>query len=121
MLLNETKFWFKKYSVYIAIFLMIILLFKSCNSCSAERRYEYILANTIDSYTYNIDSMQNVIDDYKNTCGKLQDSLSVLKHENNLLESIIEEVRQDKEYYKNQNRNLTNVAKNLSVRKDTIK
>jgi DNA gyrase/topoisomerase IV subunit A len=65
--------------------------------------------------------MQTVIDDYKTTCKKLQDSLSILKHENELLEYIIKEVKQDKEYYKNQNINLTNVANNLSVKKDTIK
>ena len=37
-----------------------------------------------------------------------------------MLKAIISEVKNDKEYYKKQNRNLVNMANNLS-KKDTIK
>ena len=121
--MNKIKTWIKEHYMLIIICLLILMMLKSCKSCSAERRFEY----TINKYNYIIDSVNNITDSLKHTIDtkniinkQLIDSINTLKYENNILRSVIDDTKKDKEYYRKQNRNLVNVAENLS-KKDTIK
>lgn len=121
------KYWIKKYSYTIIIFLLVVLFMKSCKSCSIERHYNYNVKQ-IETFNKNIiDSLYDVInynnlkyDSLQRKNELLLDSLHNITYENNILKTIILEVRNDKEYYKNQNINLVNIANNLYT-KDTIK
>ena len=114
--MKEIIYWIKKYSMTIITILIALLLLKSCKSCSSERKYEYTKAK----YNYTIDSMQLVIESKIYDNKLLNDTINNLRHENSLLKDVITDVKKDKEYYRKQNRNLANVAENLS-KKDTIK
>lgn len=117
----------KKYSKYIIVFLLVLLLFKNCNSCSDKRQYEYNIKQIEINNSKYVDSLLDVIGNneylYDSLLKKnelLKDSLHNIYYENTALKAIISEVKSDKEYYKKQNRNLVNMANNLS-KKDTIK
>lgn len=118
--MKELKYWLNKYSTTIICFLMILLLFKSCKSCSTDKRYEYNIKNKTEHYINIIDSMQVIINEQSLNNSRLKDSIMTLQYENNILMTVIDDVKQDKEYYRKQNRNLVNMAENLS-KKDTIK
>ena len=124
---KEIKYWVNKYSTYIITILIAVLFLKSCKSCSTEKRYEYnikqttnVYTNIIDSLNKRTDSMQVVIDKEAIINKQLSDSINTLKYENNLLKSVIDDTKKDKEYYRKQNRNLATMAENLT-KKDTIK
>lgn len=114
--MNKIKTWIKEHYMLIIICLLMTLIFKGCKSCSSERKYEYTKAK----YNYTIDSMQLVIESKIYDNKLLNDTINNLRHENSLLKDVIIDVKKDKEYYRKQNRNLANVAENLS-KKDTIK
>ena len=121
--MNKLKMWIKDHYKLIIICLLILMMLKSCKSCSAERRFEY----TINKYNYIIDSVNNITDsleytiDTKNIFIKqLIDSINTLKYENNILKVVIDDTKKDKEYYRKQNSNLATMAENLT-KKDTIK
>lgn len=96
--------------------LCFLLMFKSCRVNFNERQLEY----NKQKYEYVIDSMQNEIDNSNKDYEALLDTLHFVNRENMMLKELINETKQDKEYYKKQNRKLTDVAEVLS-RKDTIK
>lgn len=125
--MKEITYWFKKYSSYIIVFLLAVLLIKSCKSCSSERLNNYNIKQLEIAHSNDMDSLLNIIlykefeyDSIYNIKTNLEDSLTNITYENNMLKAIISEVKNDKEYYKKQNRNLVNMANNLS-KKDTIK
>ena len=118
---REIKYWINKYSTYIISLLIAILLLKSCKSCSNEKRYKYDIKQTTDLYngtiTYmqeSIDSLELIIDSTAVVNKQLSDSINILKYENSVLQTAIADAKKDKEYYRKQNRNLANMAENLS-------
>lgn len=124
---KEIKYWISKYSTYIVTCLIALLLLKSCKSCSTEKRYEYSIKQNTELYCNKIDSMKHVSDSLQTIINsktvinkQLVDSINTLKYENSLLKSAMDDVKKDKEYYRKQNRNLANMAENLT-KKDTIK
>ena len=124
---KEIKYWINKYSTPIITCLIALLLLKSCKSCSTEKRYEYnikqnteLYCNKIDSMKLVTDSLQTIINSKTVINKQLTDSINTLKYENSLLKSAMDDVKKDKEYYRKQNRNLANMAENLT-KKDTIK
>lgn len=114
---DKIKVWVKEHHLLVIVCLLVIIMFKGCKSCSSERRFDYQLSN----YEHVIDSMQTVIDNGSISNKDLYDSINSLKSENNMLKDVIKDIRDDKEYYKKQNRNLTNVAENLSKKENDIK
>ena len=114
--MEKIKKWIKEHQSLIIGLLVLVLMLKGCSSCNMERRYEY---QTIQ-YEYVIDSMQTVIDERSMDKKDLYDTIYSLRSENTILKEVLKETKADKEYYKKQNRNLANVAENLS-KKDTIK
>lgn len=108
--------FYKKYINYIVIALIILLMLKGCQNCSNERQLEY---KTIQ-HEQIIDSMQNIIDERSIDTKDLCDTIHSLRSENTILKEVIRDIKADKEYYKKQNRDLANVAENLS-KKDTLK
>lgn len=117
---KEIKYWISKYSTYIISFLIAVILLKSCKSCTTEKRYEYNIKHKHELYTTAIDSLTTVIDIKAADNKLLLDSINILQHENKLLKTVVDDIKQDKEYYRKQNRNLANMAENLT-KKDTIK
>jgi predicted RNase H-like nuclease (RuvC/YqgF family) len=114
--MKEIKYCIKKYYNTIIIVLLIIILFKSCKSCSSERRFEY----NINKYNCIIDSLNTLNEGYISDIKYLNDTVNNLRRENNILKDIISETKKDKEFYRNQNKNLANMAIILT-KKDTIK
>ena len=110
------KEFYKKYINYIVITLIILLMLKGCQNCSNKRQLEF---KTIQCEQI-IDSMQNVIDERSMDTKDLCDTIHSLRSENTILKEVIKDIKADKEYYKKQNRDLANVAENLS-KKDTLK
>lgn len=122
------KYWIKKYSTAIIIFLLAILLMKNCKSCTSERRNKYnimqieLLNKTkLDSINSSLKESNYKYDSLLTINKYLLDSLHNISYENKVLKTIISEIKTDKEYYKKQNINLVNMAKNFTNKKDTIK
>ena len=114
--MEKIKTWIKDhYQLIIGLLIMVIML-KGCSSCNMERRYEYQETR----YEYVIDSMQTVIDERSIDTKDLCDTIHSLRAENTVLKDIIKDIKVDREYYRKQNRDLANVAENLSKR-DTLK
>ena len=114
--MEKIKTWIKDhYQLIIGLLIMVIML-KGCSSCNMERRYEY----QETQYEYIIDSMQAVIDERSIDTKDLCDTIHSLRAENTVLKDIIKDIKADREYYRKQNRDLANVAENLSKR-DTLK
>ena len=113
---EKIKNWIKEYQSLIIGLLILVIICKSCTSCQEERRYEYHKA----VYENIIDSMNTVIDERSIDTKDLCDTIHSLRAENTVLKDIIKDVKADKEYYRKQNRDLANVAENLSKR-DTLK
>lgn len=114
--MEKIKTWIKDHYNIIIILLVIALMLKGCNSCNIERKYEYQEMR----YEHVIDSMQTVIDERSIDTKDLCDTIHSLRAENTVLKDIINDIKADREYYRKQNRDLANVAENLSKR-DTIK
>ena len=112
--MHKIKEWLKDHKSLIIGLLILVLMLKSCTACQNEKRYEYKQIQ----YEYVIDSMQTVIDERTLDKKDLCDTIHSLRAENTVLKDVIKDIRSDKEYYKKQNRNLANVAENLS-KKDT--
>ena len=55
--MKEIKYWIKKYSTYIIVFLLAVLLIKSCKSCSTERLNNYNIKQREIAYSNDIDNM----------------------------------------------------------------
>jgi hypothetical protein len=60
------------------------------------------------------DSLQTIIDSTAIVNKQLSDSINILKYEKGVLETAVADAKKDKEYYRKQNRNLANMAENLS-------
>ena len=117
--MNKIKEWLKEHKSLIIGLLILVLMLKSCTSCQSERQYEYKQTQ----YEYVIDSMQSVINERSVDTKDLCDTIHSLRRENAVLKSTINDLIEDRAYYRRQNRNLANVAENLSKqeRNDTIK
>jgi hypothetical protein len=108
--------WVRLHHWIVISALCVLLMFKSCKVNFNERKIEY----NKHKYELVIDSMQDVIDNGNKEYESLLDTLTLVNSENMMLKDLIKEAKQDKEYYRKQNRKLTDVAEVLS-RKDTIK
>lgn len=115
-MIDKIKSWVQDRHWVVISCLVVLLMFKSCKVNFIERQMNY---NTT-KYELMLDSMQYTIDVYSLDNKDLHDSLSFVRAENTMLKELIKDVKQDKEYYRKQNRNLANVAEALS-KKDTIK
>lgn len=113
---DKIKNWIKDHIALVIACLIMVIMLKGCQGCSMERRYEYQQVQ----YEQIIDSMQSVIDERSIDTKDLCDTIHSLRAENTVLKDIIKDVKADREYYRKQNRDLANVAENLSKR-DTIK
>lgn len=113
--MNKIKEWIKEHQSLIIGCLAIVIMLKGCQSCNLERRYDFMTTQ----YEQVIDSMQTVIDERSVNTKDLCDTIHSLRAENTVLKDVIKDIRADKEHYRKQNRNLANVAENLS-KKDTI-
>lgn len=114
MTFDKIKIWIKEYQSLIIGLLILVVMLKGCQCCNIERQYEYQQFQ----YEYVIDSMQTIIDERLMDKKDLCDTIHSLRAENTVLKDVIKDMKSDKEYYKRQNRNLANVAENLS-KKDT--
>ena len=114
--MNNIKKWIKDHQSLIIGLLVLVLMLKGCSSCNMERRYEYQQIQ----YKHIIDSMQTVIAERSINTKYLCDTIYSLRAENTILKDVLKDAKADKEYYKNQNRNLVVVAENLS-KQDTLK
>jgi septal ring factor EnvC (AmiA/AmiB activator) len=108
--------WVRLHHWIVISALCVLLMFKSCKVNFNERQIEY----NKQKYEYVIDSMQTEIDNSNKDYEALLDTLHFVNCENMMLKELINETKQDKEYYRKQNRKLTDVAEVLS-KKDTIK
>lgn len=113
--MGKIKNWLNEHKVLIIGLLIALLMFKNCNSCTQERKYEY----TITQYEQIIDSMQIVIDERMMDKKDLCDTIHNLRKENTVLKDVIKDLKEDKNYYRRTNRDLVNVTEALS-KKDTI-
>lgn len=115
--------WLKNHQSLIIGVLLAVVMLKGCSSCNMKRQHEFQISEMIRSEVQlvnTIDSMQTVINNCSMDSRYLCDTIYSLRKENTVLKEVIKDIRADKEYYKSQNKNLTNVAENLS-KKDTIK
>ena len=110
------KEFYNRYKNAIVICLVCLVMLKGCQNCSTDRQMQF---KTI-YYEQVIDSMQSVIDERSIGTKDLCDTIHSLRAENTILKEVIKDIKADKEYYKKQNRDLANVAENLS-KKDTLK
>lgn len=106
--MNKIKEWIKEYSILIIACLILALMVRSCGNSMMARRFEY----STNRYEYIIDSLTGAI-------SATQDSMAIVKFENEVLKGTVKDYRKDKEHYIRVNNNLVNVTKNLS-KKDTI-
>ena len=113
--MEKIKNWIKDHYQLIIACLLLVIMLKGCASCSMERRYEYQQIQ----YEYVIDSMQTVIDERSIDTKDLCDTIHSLRAENIVLKEVINDLREDKNYYRKTNRDLVNVTEALS-KKDTI-
>ena len=113
--MEKIKTWIKDHYQLIIACLLLVIMLKGCASCSMERRYEYQQVQ----YEYVIDSMQTVIDERSIDTKDLCDTIHSLRAENTVLKEVINDLREDKNYYRKTNRDLVNVTEALS-KKDTI-
>lgn len=113
--MKKIKNWLNEHKSLIIGLLIALLMFKNCNSCTQERKYEY----TIIQYEQIIDSMQIAIDERMMDTKDLCDTIHNLRKENTVLKDVIKDLKEDKNYYRRTNRDLVNVTEALS-KKDTI-
>jgi hypothetical protein len=114
--MNKIIKWVRLNHWYVISALFFLFIVRGCKLNYAERQLDY----NNHKYELVIDSMQDVIDNGNKDYESLLDTLHFVNRENMMLKELINETKQDKEYYRKQNRKLTDVAEVLS-KKDTIK
>lgn len=114
--MNKIMKWVRLNHWYVIGALFFLLMIRGCKLNYAEKQLDY----SKHKYELVIDSMQDVIDNGNKDYESLLDTLTLVNSENMMLKDLIKEAKQDKEYYRKQNRKLTDVAEVLS-KKDTIK
>lgn len=107
-MIDKIKDFIKENSLLIVAILILFIMLKSCSSNRLTRRFDY----TKQQYEYCIDSLNNVIDLYKIDIKHYNDSIYIVRTENDMLKDIVNDVKRDKEFYKKVNRDLVNVIGN---------
>lgn len=112
--MNRLQSFINKHYKWIILILLCLLMLKSCNGCSNERRYTYNLSQT----EVLIDSLKTTIENNEYEFKHLNDSLNneilILRSQNNILNETIKNTRKDVDHYRRVNTNLINVTENLS-------
>lgn len=112
--MNRLQNFINKYYKWIILVLLCLLLLKSCNGCSNERRYTYNLSQKevlIDSLETTIEKNER---DFKYINDSLKNEILILRSQNNILNETVENTRRDLDHYRRVNTNLINVTENLS-------
>lgn len=119
-MISIIKNWITSNSKVIIICLLVLLMLKSCSTCTSKRQYEY---KTV-KYEYIIDSLENNIEnnsiEYNNIIHQMNDTIYILRSQNKILFDAINDIKIDRDYYRKVNNDLVNVTNNLSIKKDTI-
>lgn len=95
---------YKKYINYIVVFLLLVVFFKSCQSCTSNRRAEF----TNKTYTQQIDSLQNSIFDLEYEIKLLRDSIDNYEYKLNILNIENERLNDLNNHFKTTNKTLIN-------------
>lgn len=111
---------YNKYKNIIVGILLVLLCFKSCQSCSRNKTIEFndkknivlvdSLKNHISILNEDIDSMRNDINIYINEIQTLNSTINIYKDANQIL-------KDDNKHYRNTNRVLVN-TNNQIINKD---
>lgn len=107
------KEWYKKYVNYIVITLFVLLGFKSCQSCSRQRRAEWQYAK----YEARIDTLDMLLQDSYGTIGILTDSLSMYKFKMGIIERDNKRLSESNQRIQRNNTTLIN-TNNQIINKD---
>lgn len=112
---------YHKYKDWVVIGLLILLGFKSCQSCSRSRTLEFnnikhnALIDSLKTDILNItdinDSLSNVINIYMTENHALQNTINIYKEENRNL-------KDDNRHYRNTNRALVNTNNQIINKKE---
>lgn len=113
--MNKIKNWLKEHQPLIIAILILVIALKGCKSCKMERNYYY----NATQYEYIIDSMKTVIDERSIDTKDLCDTIHMLRTENNTLKDIVTDLKNDREHYRNVNKELVGVTNKLSKKNTT--
>jgi uncharacterized membrane protein YgaE (UPF0421/DUF939 family) len=105
------KDWYNKYKNYVVIGLLVLLGFKSCQSCSKSRLVEYNEAK----YGVLVDSLVNLSNEKDKLVDSLKNDIRLYTNELQSLNKIIDQYKEvnqtlkdDNKHYRNTNRVLVN-------------
>lgn len=102
--MNTIKEFIKKYYIYIIIILVILLMGKSCQSCTRK--------NTI---TWNEVNNKNIIDSLKNINSEYNDSIIYLNTQNIILQNELDGCKVELEKLEKRYDNINSINKNIQT------
>lgn len=102
--MDKLNNFLKKYAIIVIGILLFLLMLKSCQSCTRKNTMEY---NQV-LWESQIDSMQHVTDTILLENSQLKDSIRSLKSDIKHLNTLVEELKNDKSYLKSTNIKLNN-------------
>lgn len=105
----KLKELYKKYINYIVIFLLLMVFFKSCQSCTSNRRTEFDRQN----YVYQLDSLHKCIEGLNYEIKILKDSISNYEYKLNILNNENERLNDLNNHFKMTNKTLINTNNDL--------
>lgn len=121
--MEKIKDWLKEYKSLIIGLFIALLMFKNCNSCTQERKYEYketSYIETIDSLYSCIDSLNNEIDSLNNVIEIQKRDIGYLTTSNETYSIVYKNLTESNKNLQNTNNVLVKTNKKLTER-DTIK
>lgn len=104
------KNFYKKHVNKIVIILFALLVFKSCNSCTSNRRNEY----TANQYEMIIDSLRTDIESLESYVKNLKDTININAYKIHTLQERERELIENNSHLNIVNRELVKTTKNLS-------
>ena len=105
---------YKKNVGRIVVIVLILFLFKSCQSCSRKRQLDYVTYQTeqkIDSLTGIIDSCKYVISHQQDSINRYKFEVSVMQDNNDMLKGM-------NKHFQNANKTLIDTNKKLTNKEE---
>ena len=109
------KEFYNKYKDWFLIVLLILLSFKSCQSCSKTRQLEYQETQN----TFLMDSMIYIQDNLNNKIDSLDRELIIYKLQSETLKEFNNSLKETNSNLSKSNKNLSETNKSL-INKDTL-